>query len=174
MSLLQASYSSGSSLISSVCRKNCNMSLKVGLKTILLFYFYLTGDLYSQKISNPHKRHSVALSVRVLDVRSAFSRKSTLEFPAVISQLLRLKKGFKSNYRASKLFPLLLLKGHHHNCPRQLKSFHVKAKGHINSHPSSRWSGGCEWSSCFWWCPASEFFHTKARVLPLPIWTYLR
>lgn len=54
-------------------------------------------------------------------------------------QLFTLKKGFKSNHRASKLFPLLLLKGLHHNCPRQLKSFHVKAKGHINSRWSRMW-----------------------------------
>lgn len=73
-------------------------------------------------------------------------RKSTWEFSAAIPQIFRLKKEFKLNCRASKLFPKPLLKGHHHNCPIQLKSFHMKTKGHINSHPSSRWSGGCEWS----------------------------
>lgn len=79
-----------------------------------------------------------------------------------VTWLFTLKKGFKLNFRAGKLFPLLLLKGHQHQCPRQLKSFNVKAKEHINS--STAQSGACECSFLLQQCPALEFFYTKSKA----------
>lgn len=79
MSLLQASYSSGSSLISSVCRKDYNTNLKVSVQRLFYFVNLLTPE---KQAALPTGR-SVPLNLRVLGVRSGLSGKSTLRVHAV-------------------------------------------------------------------------------------------